>query len=110
MRWRLGDDTIPVGQAVTSAPPSLFQQLATGFAQYKLAQQQLDTSKQITALQLQRAQAGLPPLQIDPNTMGVPSVSVGLSSDTQALIRYGLIGVGIAFAANILSHRYTRRR
>ena len=88
-RTGLGDTTTDT----TATSPSWIDQLAQGFAQYKLAQNQLSTQQQITALQLQRAQAGLPPLNIDPSTLGVPSVSVGLSAGTQQLVTYGIFGL-----------------
>lgn len=109
MHFRLGDttdttDTTGPGDTSTSQP-SLLTQLITGFTQYKLANQQLKTADQITQLQLSRARAGLPPLNIDAGTLGVPSVSVGLSSGTQQLVLYGLLGIGGLFLLNTLLKR-----
>jgi hypothetical protein len=109
MRYTLGDTTtttdLSTGSDQTTGSPGFFSQLVQGFAQYKLAQSQLDTQKQITALQLARAQQGLPPLNIDPSTLGVPSVSVGLSPATQQIITYGLFaGLGL-IALNMILKR-----
>lgn len=60
-----------------------------GLLQVGLAANSLNTAKQVTALQLQRAQAGLPPLNIDMSKMGVPAVSVGLSASTQSMLMWG---------------------
>jgi len=49
--------------------------------------------------QVARAEAGLPPLDV--SAAGVP-VNVGLSSSTQQLVMWGLIGTGVYFAAKML--------
>lgn len=113
MRWTLGDTTTSTdtssGTDGATAQPGLMQQLITGFSQYKLAQSQLDTQKAITDLQLKRAAAGLPPLNIDPSTLGVPSVSVGLSPATQQLLTYGILGGLGLFALNMVMGGKRRR-
>jgi hypothetical protein len=106
----LGDDpnALPPAQLPTdtSTPPTQaggwLQNLVQGFAQYKLAQQQLDAYKTINA---QRAAQGLPPLAYDPSTIGAPQVRVGLAPETQTLIVYGMLaGLGI-FALNAVLKR-----
>lgn len=64
--------------------------IVNGVFQAGLAFNSLQTAKQVTNLQLQRAQAGLPPLNIDMSRLGVPSVSVGLTSGTSQLVMYGV--------------------
>jgi len=64
-------------------------------SQLYLTKSQLDTAQQVTNLQLQRAQQGLPPLNIDMTKLGVPSVAVGLSASTQSLVTYALVGGGL---------------
>lgn len=106
MRFTLGDTTDTTGTDTgAGGGPSLLQQLITGFTQYKLGQQQLSTADQVTQMQLARAKAGLPPLNIDTSTLGVPSVSVGLSSGTQSLLMYGLLGIGALIAFNLFTKR-----
>ena len=69
--------------------------LVGAWGQYKLTDQQLDTVKQITQVNLQRAQQGLAPLPYDASQMGLaPTVNVGLSSDTSRLVSYGAMGIG----------------
>jgi|SRR5882724_96011 len=70
--------------------------ILNGVLQAGLTLNSLSTAKQVTQLQLQRAQAGLPPLNIDMSRMGVPAVNVGLSASTSQLFMYGglaLLGV-----------------
>lgn len=100
MRFPLGDD--PTTTDTTAAAPSWLSQLAQAFTQFKLSQQQLNTANQITQINLQRAQAGLAPIQLDTSSMGVPSVSVGLSSGTKTLLQYALIGGGLLWLGSIL--------
>lgn len=96
-------DTTP---ADTSSSGGWFASALQDFAQFKLAQQQLNTTNQITALQLQRAKAGLPPLNIDPSTLGVPSLSVGLSPGVQQILQIGVFAALGLMAINTLArHR-----
>jgi len=77
-----------------SSTTSWLSSLIGGLTQGALAVNQVKTAQQVTQLQLQRAQAGLPPLNIDMGTLGVPTMSVGLSSGTQSLLMYIALGAG----------------
>lgn len=92
----LGD----VVAAATEAPASktfsqTIQDLATMVGQVYLTKEQLAAQRQVLTMQLQRAQAGLPPLDIDPLQYGVPRAEVGLTSGTRDLLIYGGIGFGL---------------
>lgn len=95
------DQAIDVSDAANSGSgssslTSWLTALVGGASQLYLTKSQLDTANKVTNLQLQRAQMGLPPLNIDMTKMGVPSVAVGLSSSTQSLVMWlglGLVGV-----------------
>ena len=93
----------------SSSLTSWLTALVGGASQLYLTKSQLDTAQQVTNLQLQRAQAGLPPLNIDMTKMGVPSVAVGLSSSTQSLVTYALIGGGLLFLVMSMGGRKSRR-
>jgi hypothetical protein len=75
----------------TSTPSitSTISNLVGAVGQIFLAKNQVDTLKQVNDIQLQRAQAGLPPLNTSSLSLGVPTVQVGLSKST-------MTGAGIA--------------
>jgi hypothetical protein len=101
------DLTVPAGitsaiDASTSAPASstfsdIVSSLATAWGATQLSKQQLNTQQQITNIQLQRAQAGLPPLNIDTAGLGLPGINVGVSSSTQNTILLFAAILGGAF-------------
>jgi hypothetical protein len=65
--------------------------IVSALGQVYLAKSQVDTLNQVNQIQLQRAAAGLPPLNTSSLSLGVPQVQVGLNSQT-------LTGGGIALA------------
>lgn len=86
--------------STTTATPSWLAtvgNLITAAGQAWMTKQQLDAQKDILNMQLDRAQHGLAPLDIDPQTMGLPGaqVSVGLSSSTQKMLMYGAMGLAV---------------
>jgi hypothetical protein len=91
-------DTASAANQGTSSPDitSTITSLITGATQGLLAVNQVDTLKQVNAIQLQRAQAGLPPLNTSSLNLGVPSVNLGLSSGT---LQAG--GIGLAVVAGL---------
>ncbi|MGH3575417.1 MAG: hypothetical protein ACRDUW_26965 [Pseudonocardiaceae bacterium] len=96
MHFRLGQATPPTDTSggTATAPTSAggwLQNLITGFAQVKLAQQQANAANQINAINIQRAQQGLPPISVD-LTSTAPGVAVGLSPATQSLVQLAIIG------------------
>lgn len=96
--------------ATTGASPSwlsTLQNVLVAAAQAKLAKDQIDAQKDLWRIQLERAQAGLAPLDIDPATMGLPgpSVSVGLTGDTKKMLLWG----GIGLAAFLILPKLLRR-
>lgn len=71
---------------------STISNIVSAIGQVFLAKSQVDTLKQVNNLQLQRAAAGLPPLNTSSLQLGVPQVQVGLNQST-------MTGAGIALAA-----------
>jgi hypothetical protein len=102
-RGTLGDLGITAPAAVTTSQGPVAQTTADkikdivlGVSQAYLTYEQMRAQKKVLDLQLQRAQSGQPPLDIDLDRYGIPgpSVSVGLSPTTKNLLIYG--GVGLA--------------
>lgn len=98
--------------AATPAPasPSVLdklQQMLTSAGQLYLTNEQLKQQKKILDMQLQRAQAGLPPLDIDVTKYGLPGpqIGVGLNPQTQTLLIWGAVGL----AAVYLLPKFLRR-
>jgi len=89
-------DTADAANAGTtdSSVTGWLSSLIGGLTQGALAVNQVKTAQQVTQLQLQRAQMGLPPLNIDMSSLGVPTVGVGLSASTQSLVMWIAIGGG----------------
>lgn len=92
--------------AATSGWSNTIQNVLTTAASAYLTKTQLDAQKKILNMQLDRARQGLPPLDIDPSQYGVPSVKVGLSSDTSKVLLWG----GVSFAALLVLLSFTGRR
>lgn len=91
----LGDVLATASEApATKTFSQTLQDIATIAGQVYLTREQLQAQRQVLDMQLQRAQQGLPPLNIDPSQYGVPRAEVGLSSDTRQLLIYGGIGFG----------------
>lgn len=87
--------------AETPAPKSWtdsLKDIVLAASQAYLSREQIKSQSKILDVQLQRAQANLPPLDIDLQQYGIqaPQLQVGLTSDTMkkgALILAGLAGV-----------------
>jgi hypothetical protein len=95
---KLGDLGIASPEQVTTAQgpvaPSTadkIKDLVLGVSQAYLTYEQMQAQKKVMALQLERARAGLAPLDINMEQYGLtgPSVSVGLSPGTKQLLIYG---------------------
>jgi len=92
------------GASTSGTTPSwldTIKNLITSAGQAYLTKTQVDAQKKILDIQLGRAQAGLAPLNINPTTYGLPAptVNFGVSSDTQKVLMYGLLGLGGVFVA-----------
>lgn len=88
--------TAPEEVTTTQAPvaPSLadkIKDLVLGVSSAYLTYEQMQAQKKVMALQLERARAGLAPLDINMEQYGLtgPQVSVGLSPQTKQLLIYG---------------------
>lgn len=77
-----------------------------GISSLYLTKQQADIQQQVVSTQLARAAAGLPPLPTSLANLGVPQVSVGLSTGTGTAL---LIGGGLILAI-VLFGGLTRSR
>lgn len=96
--------TAPTDVTTTEKPvaPSLadkVKDLVLGVSQAYLTYEQMQAQKKVMALQLERARAGLPPLDINMEQYGLtgPQVSVGLSPTTRNLLIAGGIGLGAVY-------------
>jgi hypothetical protein len=90
--------------AVSDAPVSnsladKIKDIVFGVSQAYLTAQQLSAQKKVLDMQLSRAKAGLPPLDLDLQQYGLtgPQVSVGLSSQTQTLLIIGVVGIAAVY-------------
>jgi hypothetical protein len=114
------DSTLPAAAPVSSDPAAtapaapttsglsdIFSKLATAVGGFMLTKQQLDTQNKIVAVQLDRAQKGLPPININTLQAGLPqpTVRVGLSADTGKMVMYALLGLGALFVLPQLLRR-----
>ncbi|MGH2855476.1 MAG: hypothetical protein ACRDLF_14940 [Solirubrobacteraceae bacterium] len=100
--------TAPTSSSLTS----IFSGLASAVGSVFLTKQQLDTQNQLVQLQLQRAQAGLPPLNV--SSLGLPqlgpTLNLGLSSTTQSALFWVLgIGGGVLLLSSVLGGRRRSR-
>jgi hypothetical protein len=88
-------DVASVANVGTASPSisSILSNLVSGFSQAYLAKSQVDQLTQINNIQLQRAQAGLPPLNTSSLSLGIPQVNLGVSPGTLQAGGIGLIGV-----------------
>ena len=78
---------------VSSSLTDTISNIVKGISTLYLTKKQADIQQQVVNTQLQRAAAGLPPLPQSLQNLGVPQVSVGLSSGT---------GVGLAIGGGLL--------
>ena len=88
-----GTDVASAANSGASSPGivSSIGNIVSALAQGYLAASQVQTLSQANQIQLQRAQAGLPPLNLSSLQLGVPTVNLGLSQST-------LAGGGVALA------------
>lgn len=105
---------VPVISDATTAPASggfvdTLKNLVSTAGAALLTAQQLKTAQKVTDMQLQRAQQGLPPLNIDTASLGLPQVGVqvGVSKGTQTML---LWGAGLLAAVLVLPAMFRRRR
>lgn len=90
----------PVTMATTAPMTQTLSQTITDIAnvaaQAYLTKQQIDAQNKILKINLQRAQQGLTPLDLNPATYGLPqpSFGVGLTEDTKKMLMWGALGVG----------------
>lgn len=100
----LGQTTDDTGTTDSSstATPAWLANLTTGITNFFVGRQQLQTIDEINQINIQRAAAGLPP--INPN-IAQPGVQVGLSSQTQTLLVYGALGIGALVVLNMFMKR-----
>lgn len=83
-------NTTPTDPSSTSWLSSLINGVSSAYLTYNQAQQQ----NSIINAQLQRAQQGLPPLNISTGSYGVPTISTSLLSNPAVLIGGGLLLFG----------------
>jgi hypothetical protein len=78
-----------------------------GVSQAYLTNEQMKAQKKVLDMQLARAQAGLPPLDIDMRQYGLtgPSVGVGIESNTLKYLGWG----AAALAAVYLLPKFLKR-
>jgi hypothetical protein len=102
----LGDLGIEAPTQVTTTQAPVAQTTADkikdivlGVSQAYLSYEQMRAQKKVLDMQLQRAQTGLPPLDLNMEQYGLtgPQVSVGLSPQTRTMLIYGGIGLAAVF-------------
>lgn len=90
--------------SASSSTTDLIGSIVSGISSLYLGKKQADIQQQVVNTQLQRAALGLPPLPSSLANLGVPQVSLGLSSGTSALA----IAAGVGFLALIFFGRRSR--
>lgn len=95
-------DSTGTTDSSSTGTPDWLANLTTGVTNFFVGRQQLQTIDEINQINIQRAAAGLPP--INPN-IAQPGVQVGLSSGTQQLLVYGALGIGALFVLNMFMKR-----
>jgi hypothetical protein len=81
--------------------------IVKGISSLYMTKQQADIQQQVVNTQLQRAAAGLPPLPTSLANLGVPQVSVGLSTGTGSALA---IGGALIAAVLVLPKLFSKRR
>jgi hypothetical protein len=81
--------------------------IVKGISSLYMTKQQADIQQQVVNTQLQRAAAGLPPLPTSLSNLGVPQVSVGLSTGTGSALA---IGGALIAAVLVLPKLFSKRR
>jgi len=94
-------DVATAADSGTSTPSitSTIASLVSAVGQVYLAKSQVDTLNQVNQIQLQRAQAGLAPLNTSSLGLGVPQVNVGVAPGT---IKAGGIGLAVVVGLGLL--------
>lgn len=105
-------DVSDVANQGSSTPTvtSLITNIVGGLSSLYMAKNQVDIQNKVTAIQLQRAQAGLPPLPIDTSRLGVPQVAIGIAPQTQSILMWGAIGLGAFILLGGIASRGGKRR
>ena len=85
-----------------STTPGWLSTLVSGATEFMLGQQQAQRINQLNQINIQRAAAGLPPLNVD---MAGPGVSVGVSSGVQTIMYVGLGIVGLYVVSQMVKRR-----
>ena len=100
----LTDDVTSAAQVTTETGPvstgvaDRIKDILMGVSQAYLTAEQMKMQKKVIDTQIARAQAGLPPLDIDLSRYGVgPSATVGVSADTQRLLLWLVAGAGAIY-------------
>ena len=95
-------------QPMSSSLATTLREIAQVAAQAYLTKEQIDAQQRIVNVQLTRAQNNLPPLNIDPQTYGLPAPSIGfgLTGDTRQLLMWGGgIALGVYLLASMMKGR-----
>lgn len=75
----------------------MISSVVSGISSLYLTKQQANIQQQVVNTQLQRAAMGLPPLPTSLSNLGVPQVSVGLSTGTGSALAIGAAVIGAIF-------------
>lgn len=94
----------------SSSVTSWISSIVQGVSSLYLTKKQADIQQQVVNTQLQRAAAGLPPLPTSLANLGVPQVSVGLSSGTGTGIAIAVGGALLLGAIGLFSGKRRSRR
>jgi hypothetical protein len=99
----IGFDTSLIKDPVIAAAPQgassswsdTLANVLKGVAVAYSTKQQIDTQAKLNQIQLDRIRQGLPPLSVDPASMGLQtaSASIGIAPNTQKLLMWGGLGV-----------------
>jgi len=99
-------------QPTSSTIVDALKTLVLGAGQVLLTKEQLKAQQKIVDLQLERARAGLAPLDIDPTEYGLPapSVKLGVDADAKRILTIGGLVLGAGFFAYLILGARPRRR
>ena len=103
-------DVSSVANVGTASPTTsnTISNIIAGISQAWLAKTQADTVTKVNDIQIQRAQAGLPPLDISTLGLNVPQVNVGVAPGT---LKAGGLGLaGLLLGGGLLWALFGRRR
>lgn len=106
--------TVDVSEAAdagtkSTSVTSIISNIVQGVSSLYLTKKQADIQQQVVNTQLQRAAAGLPPLDASLANLGVPQVSVGLSAGTGMGIAVAVGGALLLYAFGLFGGRKSRR-